>query len=114
MDPGKRLLFFLQVYVAISLPGPHLCSRFPTLTHLQQLLGAKMVQGKHASAPKRQNTPASSQNSATKKQKMSPKVTKARPSSTKSPTPLSPTAPPGGEREGRGGKGGSGGRGGRR
>jgi hypothetical protein len=44
MDPGKRLLFFLQVYVAIPLPGPHLCSRSPTLTRLQQLLSAKMAQ----------------------------------------------------------------------
>jgi hypothetical protein len=43
MDPGKRLLFFLQVYVAIPLPGPHLCSRSPTLTRLQQLLSAKMA-----------------------------------------------------------------------
>jgi hypothetical protein len=70
MDPGKHLLFFLQVYVAIPFPGSHLCSRSPTLTHLQQLLSAKMAQGKHTSAPKRQNTPAGSQNSATKKQKM--------------------------------------------
>jgi hypothetical protein len=69
MDPGKRLLFFVQAYVVTPLPGPHLCSRSPTLTHLQQLLSAKMAQGKHTSAPKWQNTPASSQNSATMKQK---------------------------------------------
>jgi hypothetical protein len=75
MDPGKRLLFFLQVYVAIPLPSPHLYSRSPTLTHLQQLLIAKMAQVKHTYASKRQNTPASSQNSATKKQKTSLKVT---------------------------------------
>jgi hypothetical protein len=54
MDPGKRLLFFFQVYVAIPLPSPHLYSRSPTLTHLQQLLIAKMAQGKHTYAPKRQ------------------------------------------------------------
>jgi hypothetical protein len=74
MDPRKCVLFFLQVYVAIPLPGPHLCSRSPTLmiTHLQQLLSANVAQGtsKHTSALKRQNTPAGSQNSATKKQKM--------------------------------------------
>jgi hypothetical protein len=72
-------------------PSPALlCSRSPTLTHLQQLLIAKMAQGKHTSAPKRQNTPASSQNSATKKQKMTPRITKALPALTKPPTRLSP------------------------
>jgi hypothetical protein len=99
MDPSKHLLFFLQVYVAIPLPSSHLCSRSPTLTHLQQLLIAKMTQGKHTSALMWQNTLVSSQNSATTKQKTSPKVIKAPlpVASTKSPTPFSPTTPPGGE-----------------
>jgi hypothetical protein len=53
-----------------------------------------MARGKPLSTAKRENTPASSQDSATKKQRTSPKVTKALQGSTNSPTPPSPTAPP--------------------